>query len=90
MDGDHNKLGNVHVENVDVGLETSNSLDLNVDQNCCSPNVLHGNASQTQSGNTSTSGGFVNTVLGIDTVFESDEHAYRFYNKYARLMGFRG
>lgn len=88
MDGDHNNLGNVHVENVDVGLGTSNSLDLNVDQNCCSPNVLHANGSQTQSGNASANGGFVNTVFGIGTVFESDEHAYRFYNKYARLMGF--
>ncbi|CAJ2630076.1 unnamed protein product [Trifolium pratense] len=86
MDGDRNKLGNVHEENVDVGPETSNNLDLNVEQNSSSPNVVHANGSQ--SGVASVNVVCSNAILGIGTVFESDEHAYKFYNKYARLMGF--
>ncbi|CAK8573556.1 unnamed protein product [Lathyrus sativus] len=88
MDGDHNELGSVREENVVVGVgpETSNNLDLNVEQDCGSPNIVHGNCSQ--SGVTSANAFCSSTILGIGTVFESDEHAYRCYNKYARLMGF--
>ncbi|KAI9077017.1 hypothetical protein K1719_041030 [Acacia pycnantha] len=86
MDGDDNDLGSAHEENVEVRLETSNNLDLNVEQNCCSPKVIHVNGSQ--SGNPSTDEPTTNNVLGIGTEFESDEHAYGLYNKYAKLVGF--
>ncbi|KAJ1402510.1 Zinc finger, PMZ-type [Sesbania bispinosa] len=86
MDGDHSDLGTVHEGNVDIGPDTSNNLDLNVEQNCCSPNIVNANCSQ--SGLPSTDVPSTNTVLGIGTEFESDDHAYRFYNRYARLVGF--
>ncbi|WJX14577.1 hypothetical protein P8452_04817 [Trifolium repens] len=83
MDGDHNELGNVDEENVVVGPETSNNLDLNVEQNCSSPNVVHANGSQ--SGVAAENVVCSNAILGIGTVFESDEHAYKFYNKFVKL-----
>lgn len=86
MDEDHNELDCVHEESVDVGPESLNNLDLNVEQNCCSPNIVHGSGSQ--SGLAPANVLCNNMVLGIGTVFDSDEHAYRFYNKYARLVGF--
>lgn len=86
MDGDNSDLGSAHEENIEVRSETSNNLDLNVEQNCCSPNVIHIN--DAQSGHPSTGETSTSNVLGIGTEFESDEHAYRFYNKYARLVGF--
>ncbi|XP_061359919.1 protein FAR1-RELATED SEQUENCE 5-like [Gastrolobium bilobum] len=86
MDGDHDELGTVHEENVDLGPQTPNDLDLNVEQNCCSPDIVHVYGSQ--SGLSSTNVLSNSTVLGIGTEFESDDHAYRFYNKYARLVGF--
>lgn len=76
----------MHEENVDIGTETSNNLDLNVEQNCCSPNIVHADCSQ--SGFPSRNVLNTNSVLGIVTVFESDDHAYRFYNNYADLVGF--
>ncbi|XP_020239386.1 protein FAR1-RELATED SEQUENCE 9 isoform X2 [Cajanus cajan] len=88
MDGDRNELGSVHEGNVDIRPQTSNNLDLNVEQNCySSPNVTHANDIQPSS--PSSAHVFsADTVFGIGTEFESDDHAYRFYNKYARLVGF--
>lgn len=87
MDGDQNELGTVGEGNVDIGPQTLNNLDLNVEQNCCSSNVAH--ASDTQSCHPSSANVLSgDTVLGIGTEFESDDHAYQFYNKYARLLGF--
>ncbi|KAF7820882.1 protein FAR1-RELATED SEQUENCE 5-like isoform X1 [Senna tora] len=86
MDGVDNDLVSAHEENVKVRPETSNNLDLNVEQNCCSPKVMHVNS--IQSNQSSAIKPSTNCVLGIGTEFESDEHAYRFYNKYARLLGF--
>ncbi|KAK7343667.1 hypothetical protein VNO77_12588 [Canavalia gladiata] len=68
----------------ELGPQTSNDLDLNVEQNCCSPNIVHANDSQSVSPSTNVLS--TNTLLGIGTEFESDDHAYRFYNKYARLV----
>lgn len=83
MDGDRNDLGTVHEGDFDVEPQTSNDLDLNVEQNCCSsPNVGHANDVQFCFPSSA------NTVLGIGMEFESDDHAYRFYNKYATLVGF--
>ncbi|XP_028806268.1 protein FAR1-RELATED SEQUENCE 5-like isoform X1 [Neltuma alba] len=86
MDGDDNDLGSAHEENVEVRSEISNNLDLNVEQNCCSPKVIHDNGAQ--SGHASVDEPSTSNVLGTGTEFESDEHAYGFYNKYARLLGF--
>ncbi|KAL5195176.1 Protein FAR1-RELATED SEQUENCE 2 [Glycine soja] len=86
MDGDQNEFGSVHEGNVDIGPQTSNNLELNVEQNCCSPNVAR--ASDSQSCPPAANVLSCDTVLGIGTEFESNDHAYRFYNKYARLLGF--
>lgn len=86
MDGRDNVLGSAHEENVDVRPETSNKLDLNVEQNCSSPRVIHANGAQHN--HLSANKPSTSSVLGIGTEFESDEHAYRFYNRYARLLGF--
>ncbi|RDX62880.1 Protein FAR1-RELATED SEQUENCE 5, partial [Mucuna pruriens] len=87
MDEDRNELGTVHEGNVDIGHQTSNDLDLNVEQNCCSPNVAHANDIQSCPPSLANVVS-AKTVLGIGSKFESDDHAYRFYNKYARLAGF--
>ncbi|XP_027363745.1 protein FAR1-RELATED SEQUENCE 7-like isoform X1 [Abrus precatorius] len=86
MDGDRDELGTVHEENVEIGSQTSNELDLNVEQNCCSPNISH--ADDSHSAPPSVNVLNTNRVLGIGTEFESDDHAYRFYNNYAKLVGF--
>ncbi|KAJ7975671.1 Protein FAR1-RELATED SEQUENCE 5 [Quillaja saponaria] len=86
MDGDDNDLGSPHEENMDSRPETSNTLDLNIEQDCCSPGVVHVNG--TQSSRPLANGCSTDGLLGIGAEFESDEHAYRFYNKYARLIGF--
>ncbi|XP_014514273.1 protein FAR1-RELATED SEQUENCE 5 [Vigna radiata var. radiata] len=86
MDGNRNGFGILHEAGVDVGPQMSNNLDLNVEQNCCSPIIAH--AIDNQSCPPSKSVHSTNTVLGIGAEFESDDHAYRFYNKYATLVGF--
>ncbi|KAA8533760.1 hypothetical protein F0562_031277 [Nyssa sinensis] len=75
-----------HEGDMDIRLETSNNLDLNVEHDCRSPKVAHVSAVQSSL----SSGDEVNMdgVLKIGMEFESDEHAYRFYNKYAGLVGF--
>uniref|UniRef100_A0A5B7B2B1 Protein FAR1-RELATED SEQUENCE n=1 Tax=Davidia involucrata TaxID=16924 RepID=A0A5B7B2B1_DAVIN len=75
-----------HVEDMDFRLRTSNNLDLNVDQDCRSPKVAH--VSAVQSSLSSKDEVNMGGVLKIGMEFESDEHAYRFYNKYAGLVGF--
>ncbi|KAF2320326.1 hypothetical protein GH714_027148 [Hevea brasiliensis] len=39
MSKDEDDLGSPHAEDMDVGLQTSDKLDLNLDQDCLSPNV---------------------------------------------------
>lgn len=82
MSGDEDDLGSSHDDDVDIGVESSDKLDLNVDQDCHCPNVA-ARFSLSSKHNANRDG-----VLKIGTEFESDEHAYRFYNKYARLVGF--
>lgn len=86
MDGDDDSLQSPLQENLDVRLQISNNLDLNVEQQCRSPKVVHSNGAQSSlslKDEASNDAG-----LKIGTEFESDEHAYKFYNKYARLVGF--
>ncbi|KAM5557282.1 protein FAR1-RELATED SEQUENCE 5-like [Rosa sericea] len=73
-------------ESIDFGVETNNSLDLNVEQDCHNPKIVHGNG--TVSNVSSTNDHSVDAVVKVGTEFESDEHAYRCYNKYAKLVGF--
>ncbi|XP_022738509.1 LOW QUALITY PROTEIN: protein FAR1-RELATED SEQUENCE 7-like [Durio zibethinus] len=83
---DDDDLGGPHDEDRDNRAQTSDKLDLNLEQDCCSPKVNHVNA--THSGLPSTSETNADGVLRVGIEFESDEHAYRFYNKYARMLGF--
>ncbi|EOY23114.1 FAR1-related sequence 5 isoform 3 [Theobroma cacao] len=86
MNRDADDLGNLHDEDADNRAQTSDKLDLNVEHNCRSPKVnpVHTTQSSLPSkGETNADG-----VLKIGIEFDSDEHAYRFYNKYARLLGF--
>lgn len=85
MDRDDDDFGSLHEENKGVGLEASNDLDLNVEQDYCSQKVVHANG--IHSTHSSKDVG-ADAILKIGTEFESDEHAYKFYNKYARLVGF--
>ncbi|KAG7986751.1 hypothetical protein I3843_03G097700 [Carya illinoinensis] len=73
-------------ENMDMTLQASSNLDLNVEQDCRSPKFMHSNG--IQSNLYLKDGASKDAVLKIGTEFESDEHAYKFYNKYARLVGF--
>ncbi|XP_012090300.1 protein FAR1-RELATED SEQUENCE 5 isoform X2 [Jatropha curcas] len=86
MSRDEGDLGSPRDEDMDIGIQTSDKLDLNLDQDCQSPNVaqVSGNQYSLCSKDDSVTGG----ILKIGTEFESDEHAYTFYNKYARLVGF--
>ncbi|KAK6926278.1 MULE transposase domain [Dillenia turbinata] len=82
MDDKKDELSSSHGEEMDSGPQVSHNLDLNIDQASCSPNV----ACQSSPFVKGEANGDV--VLGIGTEFESDEHAYKFYNKYAGLVGF--
>nr|XP_048326368.1 protein FAR1-RELATED SEQUENCE 5-like isoform X1 [Ziziphus jujuba var. spinosa] len=85
MDRDDDDFESLH-ESMDVHLKASNKLDLNVEQDCRSPKVVHANGAQSIL--SSKNEDSIDAVLNIGTEFESDEHAYKFYNKYARLVGF--
>ncbi|KAM3682319.1 hypothetical protein ACJW31_12G064200 [Castanea mollissima] len=86
MEGDDGSSSSPPEENMDMRLQASNNLDLNVEQDCRSPKVVHSNGTHsTLSLNDQAS---KDAVLKIGTEFESDEHAYKFYNRYARLVGF--
>ncbi|XP_060971432.1 protein FAR1-RELATED SEQUENCE 5-like isoform X1 [Cannabis sativa] len=87
MDSDNDDFGTLHQENMDVQLKTSNDLDLNVEQDNRSQKVAHASCS-THSTFSSKDEVGVDSILQIGTEFDSDEHAYKFYNKYARLVGF--
>ncbi|KAK6936413.1 FAR1 DNA binding domain [Dillenia turbinata] len=82
MDDKKDELSSPHGEEMDSGPQASHNLDLNIDQASCSPNV----ACQSSPFVKGEANGDV--VLGIGMEFESDEHAYNFYNKYAGLVGF--
>lgn len=80
-DGDD--LVSPHDEDMDAGLQTSDRLDLNLDQDSVVTQITGAQCSPSSKGDSITDG-----VLKIGAEFESDEHAYSFYNKYARLVGF--
>lgn len=87
MSRDEDELGShCDDEDMDVGVQVSDQLDLNVDQDCCCPNVAL--LSGTQYASSSKHDSDTYGVLKVGTEFESDDHAYSFYNKYARLVGF--
>ncbi|KAK0581620.1 hypothetical protein LWI29_015982 [Acer saccharum] len=86
MNRDDDDLGTPHDEDMDTRLQTPNDLDLNVEQDCRSSNVAQ--IDVTPSGIFSEEDGNTDGILKIGTEFESDENAYRFYNRYARLLGF--
>ncbi|XP_011101183.1 protein FAR1-RELATED SEQUENCE 5 [Sesamum indicum] len=79
MDVDEGDVLVTHDEHMDVRM--SNNLDLNVEHECRSPK-----SSNPKGVHSSCSS--KHEVLKIGTEFESDEQAYRFYNKYAELVGF--
>lgn len=86
MDTSNDDLLSSHEDDIDFSLQTPNNLDLNIEQECRSPNVAH--VSSVQSNLSSKHEANSEGVLKIGMEFESDEHAYRFYNKYAGLVGF--
>ncbi|XP_052477364.1 protein FAR1-RELATED SEQUENCE 5 isoform X1 [Gossypium raimondii] len=86
MNKDDDDLGGPHEEDLDNRAQTSDQLDLNVEQECRSPKVNH--VDSTHSNLPSKVETDADGVLRVGIEFESDEHAYRFYNKYARLSGF--
>lgn len=86
MDTIDDELGSSHKKDMDIRLQTSNNLDLNLEQDCHSPKVSHVIAPQ--SSFSLKDEAHVEGVLKIGMEFESDERAYKFYNKYAGLVGF--
>lgn len=84
MNKDTDEFGTHLDEDTDSRLQTSNELDLNVEQDSRSPKVIHATLPTLSSKEDANPDG----ILKIGTQFESDEHAYRFYNKYARVLGF--
>ncbi|XP_057473394.1 protein FAR1-RELATED SEQUENCE 5-like isoform X2 [Actinidia eriantha] len=86
MDRSDDDLVSSHEDDMDIGLQVSNNLDLNIEQDCRSPKVAHVRSLQStlSSKDESNSEG----VLKVGMEFESDEYAYRFYSKYAGLVGF--
>ncbi|MBA0857678.1 hypothetical protein Goshw_015470 [Gossypium schwendimanii] len=86
MNKDDDDLGGPHEEDPDNRAQTSDQLDLNVEQECRSPKVNH--VDSTHSNLPSKVETKADGLLRVGIEFESDEHAYRFYNKYARLSGF--
>ncbi|KAJ6748018.1 PROTEIN FAR1-RELATED SEQUENCE 12-LIKE [Salix purpurea] len=69
-----------------IGLQMSDNLDLSLDEDCSSLSFALVNSSQFS--NSSKDGVHRGGVLKIGTEFESDEHAYISYNKYAKTVGF--
>lgn len=86
MEREDDDFGSLHEDSMDVGLQATNRLDLNVEQDSRSPKVVYVNG--TQSNPPSIGADSKDSVLEVGTEFESDEHAYKSYNKYARLVGF--
>ncbi|KAH0978975.1 hypothetical protein GBA52_006152 [Prunus armeniaca] len=86
MEGEDDDFSSLHEDSMDVGLQATNRLDLNVEQDSRSPKVVYVNG--TQSNPPSIGADSKDSVLEVGTEFESDEHAYKSYNKYARLVGF--
>ncbi|XVF20908.1 hypothetical protein REPUB_Repub12eG0044300 [Reevesia pubescens] len=86
MNRNGDDLGGPHDKDPDNRAQTLDKLDLNVEQDCRSPKVNHVHA--TQSSLPPIGKTIVDGVLKVGFKFESDDHAYRFYNKYARLLGF--
>ncbi|XP_057950573.1 protein FAR1-RELATED SEQUENCE 5-like isoform X3 [Malania oleifera] len=86
MDGNGDDLYSPHEDGMENGLQTSNKLDLNLEQESRSPKVASVDAMQSSFSSKDEAG--IDGVLKIGMDFESDEHAYRFYNKYAGLIGF--
>ncbi|GAY51487.1 hypothetical protein CUMW_134550 [Citrus unshiu] len=84
MNKDTDEFGTPLDEDTDSRLQTSNELDLNVEQDSRSPKVIPATLPTLSSKEDANPNG----ILKIGTQFESDEHAYRFYNKYARVLGF--
>ncbi|XP_028122240.1 protein FAR1-RELATED SEQUENCE 5-like isoform X1 [Camellia sinensis] len=86
MDRNDDDLVSSHDDDMDIRCQTSNNLDLNIEHDCCSPKVAHVGSVQStlSSKDDSNSDG----VLKIGMEFESDEYAYKFYCKYAGLVGF--
>ncbi|KAH6809637.1 hypothetical protein C2S51_027420 [Perilla frutescens var. frutescens] len=68
-----------HENHVDSRM--SNNLDLNVEHDCPSPKSSNINGVHSRRS-------LKYEVLKLGTEFESDEQAYRFYHKYAELVGF--
>lgn len=79
MDVNEGEVVMTHEKHVDVRM--SNNLDLNVEHDCRSPKSS--NINGVHSARSSKT-----EVLKLGTEFETDEQAYRFYNKYAELVGF--
>ncbi|XP_058181919.1 protein FAR1-RELATED SEQUENCE 7-like [Rhododendron vialii] len=86
MDRNNDDVLSSHKDDIDFSLQTPNNLDLNIEQECRSPNVAH--VSSVQSNLSSKHESNSDGALKIGMEFESDEQAYRFYNKYAGLVGF--
>ncbi|XVF50778.1 hypothetical protein PTKIN_Ptkin04bG0130800 [Pterospermum kingtungense] len=86
MNMDDDDLGCPHDEDPDTRAKESDKLDLNVEHDCRLPKVNHCHA--TQSSLPSNDETNADGVLKVGIEFESDEHAYRFYSKYASLLGF--
>ncbi|KAM1817652.1 hypothetical protein FF2_001857 [Malus domestica] len=86
MEREDEDFGSLHEGVMDVGLQTANRLDLNVEQVFCSPKFVSINA--TQPNISSIGANSIDSVLKLGSEFESDEHAYKSYKNYARLVGF--
>ncbi|XP_031275813.1 protein FAR1-RELATED SEQUENCE 5-like [Pistacia vera] len=84
MNRNDDDLGSPLDEDMDIRLQTADELDLNLEHESRIPKgicVTPANLSSKEEAST-------DGVLKIGTEFESDEHAHRFYNRYARLLGF--
>ncbi|GFY81930.1 hypothetical protein Acr_02g0001700 [Actinidia rufa] len=86
MDRSDGDLVSSHEDDTDIRLQTSNNLDLNIEQDCRSPKVAHVRSLQSTLSSKDESNS--EAVLKVGMEFESDEYAYRFYSKYAGLVGF--
>ncbi|CAA0830788.1 Protein FAR1-RELATED SEQUENCE 5 [Striga hermonthica] len=76
---DDEEIVMTHEEHSNVRI--SSNLDLNVEQDCRSPKPSNANGLP-------SNGSSKYEQLRLSMEFESDEQAYRFYNKYAELAGF--
>ncbi|XP_042057497.1 protein FAR1-RELATED SEQUENCE 5-like [Salvia splendens] len=65
----------------DADVRMSNNLDLNVEHDCRSPKSSNVKGVRSRRS-------LKHDVLKLGTEFDSDEQAYRFYHKYAELVGF--